>query len=97
MTDQLLRPQSLIIVDLSFDPSYAEIVVERFGERVIGLKITSTGDGIDNWEERQLKRGRILRLQGQAGPICSIYCSVKCTNETVRILDGANRFALMSS
>ena len=53
-------PASLIIADLSYDPSYADILVERFGERVIGLQITSTGDTIDNWEERQLKRGRIL-------------------------------------
>ena len=52
--------KALIIADLSYDPSYADILVERFGERVIGLHITSTGDTIDNWEERQLKRGRIL-------------------------------------
>src|SRR5207344_1908794 len=52
--------KALIIADLSFDPSYADILVERFGERVIGLHITSTGDTMDNWEERQLKRGRIL-------------------------------------
>jgi hypothetical protein len=53
-------PASVIIADLSYDPSYADILVERFGERVVGLQITSTGDTIDNWEERQLKRGRIL-------------------------------------
>ena len=52
--------KALIIVDLSYDPSYADILVERFGERVIGLQITSTGDTLDNWEVRQLKRGRIL-------------------------------------
>src|SRR5262245_13874463 len=52
-------PKGLIIADLSYDPSYADILFERFGERVIGLQITSTGDEIDNFQERQLKRGRI--------------------------------------
>ena len=51
-TDQLYGSKCLIFVDLSFDPTYAEIVAERFGpERVIGLKITNSGDGMtcDYW------------------------------------------------
>jgi terminase large subunit-like protein len=59
MIDSRYR-KTLIIVDVTFDPSYADILIERFGERVIGLQITSTGDTLDNWEVRQLKRGRIL-------------------------------------
>ena len=52
--------KALIIVDLSFDPSYADILFDRFGNRVIGLRITSHGDTIDNFETRQLRNGRIL-------------------------------------
>jgi Terminase large subunit, T4likevirus-type, N-terminal len=51
---------SLIFADLSYDPSYADILVERFGERVIGLQITSSGDTIDNFEWRLVKNGKIL-------------------------------------
>ena len=40
--DRLYDHKTLIFADLSFDPTYAEILVERFGpERVIGLKITA--------------------------------------------------------
>ena len=51
-TDRLYGSKCLIFVDLSFDPTYAEIVAERFGpERVIGLRITNSGDGMtcDHW------------------------------------------------
>ena len=84
-------PASLIIVDLSYDPSYADILVERFGERVIGLQITSTGDTIDNWEERQLKRGRILVYKVSRTYLLDLLLR-EMQNETVRILHGANSF-----
>jgi len=51
-TDQDYGSKCLIFVDLSFDPTYAEIVAGRIGpERVIGLKITNAGDGMtcDYW------------------------------------------------
>jgi hypothetical protein len=57
--DQRYGFKCLIFVDLSFDPTYAEIVVERFGpKRVIGLKIANAGDGMtcDHWP---LKNGSI--------------------------------------
>jgi len=45
--DRLYGSKSLIFADLTFDPTYAEILSERFGpERVIGLKIGSSGDGM---------------------------------------------------
>ena len=89
-------PASLIIADLSYDPSYADILVERFGERVIGLQITSTGDTIDNWEERQLKRGGSWSTRS-AAPICSIYCSAKCKTRWCVFFMAQTVFALMSS
>jgi hypothetical protein len=36
----------LIVADLSHDPSYAEILHQTFGRRVIGLHITRYGDGM---------------------------------------------------
>ena len=84
-------PTSLIIVDLSYDPSYADILVERFGERVIGLQITSTGDTIDNWEERQLKRGQILVYKVSRTYLLDLLLR-EMQNEMVRILHGANSF-----
>jgi hypothetical protein len=82
-------PMGLIIVDLSFDPSYADILVERFGERVIGLQITSTGDTIDNWEARQLKSGRILVYKVSRTYLLDLLLR-EMQNEMVRILPGAN-------
>jgi hypothetical protein len=82
-------PASLIIVDLTYDPSYADILVERFGERVVGLQITSTGDTIDNWEERQLKKGRILVYKVSRTYLLDLLLR-EMQNEMVRILHGAN-------
>jgi hypothetical protein len=82
-------PKGLIIVDLSFDPSYADILVERFGERVIGLQITSSGDTIDNWEVRQLKRGRIIVYKVSRTYLLDLLLR-EMQNEMVRILPGAN-------
>ena len=81
--------KALIIVDLSYDPSYADILVERFGERVIGLQITSTGDTLDNWEVRQLKRGRILVYKVSRTYLLDLLLR-EMQNETIRILPGAN-------
>jgi hypothetical protein len=81
--------KALIIADLSYDPSYADILVERFGERVIGLQITSTGDTLDNWEVRQLKRERILVYKVSRTYLLDLLLR-EMQNETIRILAGAN-------
>ncbi|MGB7856149.1 MAG: terminase family protein [Pseudolabrys sp.] len=81
--------KALIIVDLSYDPSYADILFERFGERVIGLQITSTGDTLDNWEVRQLKRGRILVYKVSRTYLLDLLLREK-QNGTIRILPGAD-------
>ena len=81
--------KGLIIADLSFDPSYADILVERFGERVIGLQITSSGDTLDNWEERQLKRGRIMVYKVGRTYLLDLLLR-EMENDTVRIRHYAN-------
>jgi hypothetical protein len=81
--------KALIIADLSYDPSYADILVEKFGERVIGLQITSSGDTIDNWEVRQLRRGRIVVYKVSRTYLLDLLLR-EMQNESLRILDDAN-------
>jgi hypothetical protein len=86
--DRLYDHKTLIFADLSFDPTYAEILFERFGpERVIGLKITNSGDGM-TCEFRRVKNGQIR--------VCSVGRAYlfdllhrELNNNKVRILDGA--------
>jgi hypothetical protein len=89
MVDSRYGRKALIIADLSYDPSYADILVERFGARVIGLHITSSGDTMDNWEERQLKRGRILVYKVSRTYLLDLLLR-EMQNETVRIRHGVN-------
>ena len=50
---------ALIVVDLSNDSTYAEVMHEMFGPRVIGLHISRNGDGM-NVERRRVSRGAML-------------------------------------
>lgn len=81
-------PKALIIADVTYDPSYADILVDRFGERVIGLYITSSGDTIDNLETRQLKRGQILVYKISRTYLLDLLLR-EMQNESLRILPGA--------
>jgi hypothetical protein len=38
--DRRYNHNALIVADLSYDPTYAEVLYETFGPRVIGLHIT---------------------------------------------------------
>ena len=46
-------------MDLSFDPTYAEVLFETFGPRVIGLQISRHGDGM-TFERRPVRGGSVL-------------------------------------
>jgi hypothetical protein len=46
MIDQQYRNQSLIIADISNDLTYAEVLFNRLGMRVIGVQIGHSGDGL---------------------------------------------------
>jgi hypothetical protein len=50
---------ALIVADLSNDATYAEVLLETFGARVIGLQITRHGDGM-NAECRPVKHSHLL-------------------------------------
>jgi len=49
---------ALIVADLSNDATYAEVLYETFGPRVIGLHIGRSGDGV-SFERRPVKGGSV--------------------------------------
>jgi hypothetical protein len=58
--DRRYDSDALIIVDVSNDESYAEVLFDMFGgTRLIGLHITRSGDGM-NWARRPVKHGSFL-------------------------------------
>jgi hypothetical protein len=85
--DRLYDYKTLIFADLSFDPTYAEVLVERFGrERVIGLKITNSGDGMTA-ERMQVKNSAIMLYTiGRSYLFDLLHRDLH--NSKVRILDG---------
>jgi hypothetical protein len=57
--DQGYNCSSLIVADLSYDPSYAENLLETFPGRVVGLQISRYGDGM-GFERRFTNYGTLL-------------------------------------
>jgi hypothetical protein len=58
MVDGRYNRDAVIITDLSNDATYAEVLFELFGKRVIGLQIGSAGDGAE-FERRRVRNGTI--------------------------------------
>jgi len=54
--DRRYGHNALIVADLSYDPTYAEVLLETFRARVIGLQIGRHGNGMDP-ELRPTKHG----------------------------------------
>ena len=57
--DHRYNNNALIVADLSNDASYAEQLHETFGQRVIGLHISRSGDGM-TFERRRVGAGSLL-------------------------------------
>ena len=57
--DRRQHSEALIVADLSNDPTYAEVLFDTFGQRVIGLHISRSGDGM-NFERRPVKHSAML-------------------------------------
>jgi hypothetical protein len=89
LIEQRCYSKALIIVDLSYDPSYADILIEKYGKRVIGLQITSHGDTLDNFEWRQLKNGQILVYKISRTLLLDLLLR-ELQNQKVRILASPN-------
>ena len=59
--DRRYDTNALIVADLSNDATYAEVLFETFGPRVIGIQIRRHGDGM-NSERRPVKHGAMPGL-----------------------------------
>jgi len=59
VVDRHYNSDALIIADLSYDPTYAEVLHQTFGPRVIGLHIGRSGDGM-TLERRQVSRNAVV-------------------------------------
>jgi hypothetical protein len=57
--DHRYNCNALIVADLSNDATYAEVLLETFGPRVIGIHIGPHGDGT-NFERRPVKNASML-------------------------------------
>ena len=56
--DRRHHHNALIVADLSNDATYAEVLLQTFGQRVIGLQISRHGDGM-NAEWRPVRHGHL--------------------------------------
>jgi hypothetical protein len=56
--DQTYNRDSLIVADLSNDPTYGETLADTFGPRVVGVQIGRSGDGT-TYERRRAGKGVI--------------------------------------
>jgi hypothetical protein len=74
--DRRYNSDALIVADLSNDPIYAEVLLETFGPRVVGLHISRSGDGM-NFERRPVNRARCWSTP-LAAPIWSSCCIASC-------------------
>jgi hypothetical protein len=68
------------------DATYAEVLFETFGSRVIGLQISRHGDGM-NVERRPVKHGAMLFYTVGRSYLLELYHSELQSHE-VRIVDG---------
>jgi hypothetical protein len=86
VVDRRYDSNALIVADLSNDATYAEVLFETFGPRVIGLQISRHGDGM-NAERRQVKHGSILVYTVGRSYLLELY-HTELQSGQIRIVDG---------
>jgi hypothetical protein len=84
--DRRYDSEALIVTDLSNDPTYAEVLHETFGPRVVGLQISRYGDGT-TFERRPVKHSAILVYTVGRSYLLELYHSLLQSGQ-VRIVDG---------
>jgi hypothetical protein len=84
--DRRYNSNALIVADLSNDATYAEVLYETFGPRVIGLHISRNGDGM-NYERRPVKQGAMLVYTIGRTHLIELFHTELQANQ-VRIVDG---------
>jgi Terminase large subunit, T4likevirus-type, N-terminal len=86
--DRLYDNKTLIFADVSYDPTYAESLLDRFGpERVIGLRITNSGDGMTP-ELRPVSKNRAIRIYPVGRSYLFDLLHRELHDNKVRFLDG---------
>jgi hypothetical protein len=84
--DRKFGGRNLIVVDLSNDAAYAEILYELIRDRLIGLHITRSGDGMDRSSWR-VKNGSIpLYTIGRTHLLDFLHMTM--SDDKLRILHG---------
>jgi hypothetical protein len=84
--DRRYYSNALIVADLSNDATYAEVLYETFGSRVIGLHITRNGNGMDA-ERRPVKNGAMLVYTIGRTYLIELFHS-EMQSDQIRIVDG---------
>ena len=86
MVDRRYDNKTLVVADLSNDPTYAEPLFERFRNRLIGIRISNHGDGMKA-DSLKVNNGEILFYTIGRTYLLDILLR-EMQNETVRILHG---------
>ena len=84
--DRRYNSNAIIVADLSSDPTYAEVLLETFGPRVIGLHITRNGDGM-NAERRPVKNSSMLIYTIGRSYLLELF-HAELQSKQVRFVDG---------
>ncbi len=84
--DRRYYSNALIVADLSNDATYAEVLRETFGPRVIGLQISRNGDGM-NAERRPVKNGAMLVYTIGRTYLIELFHS-ELQSDQIRFVDG---------
>jgi hypothetical protein len=84
--DRYHDSEALIVADLSNDPTYAEVLYETFGPRVVGLQISRHGNGM-TFERRQVKHSAMLVYTVGRSHLLELFHSLLQSGQ-VRIVDG---------
>ena len=84
--DRRHNNNTLIVADLSNDATYAEVLFETFGARVIGLQISRFGDGMT--PERRPVRGGAMLVYTIGRTLLIELLHTEMQNRLVRFVDG---------
>jgi hypothetical protein len=84
--DRRYNCNALIVADLSNDATYAEVLLETFGPRVIGVHIGPHGDGM-NFEKRPVKNSSMLIYTIGRSYLLELF-HTELQSDQVRFVDG---------
>jgi hypothetical protein len=84
--DRRYNSNALIVADLSRDDTYAEVLFEMFGARVIGVHISRHGNGMD-FERRPVKHSAMLVYTIGRTYLLELLLA-ELRSDQVRIVDG---------